>query len=58
MFFHFYVDIYFSGYEEERKILYKAELIFISYHLERIPRLNLIGSTHVSIVSYEVRLPE
>lgn len=46
--------IYFSGHKGVREILCKAGLDFISYHLERIPEFNLIGSTPVSIVGYGV----
>lgn len=46
--------IYFSGHKGVREILCKAGLDFISYHLERIPGINLIGSTPVSIVGYGV----
>ena len=42
--------IYFSGHIGVREILCKAGLDFISYHLESIPGINLIGSTPVSIV--------
>lgn len=46
--------IYFSGHKGVREILCKAGLDYISYHLEHIPEINLIGSTPVSIVGYGV----
>lgn len=46
--------IYFSWHKGVREILCKAGLDFISYHLERISGINLIGSTPVSIVGYGV----
>ena len=45
---------YFSGHKGVREILCKAGLDFISYHLEQIPGINLIGSTPASIVGYGV----